>query len=115
MDDRTIDIDIELLRLYQPIAESAHLSIEQIAKKLAEINLLNEKEELSIEYKEEVYELLISMHAIHSRYEEFKGRVIAYIKSKNNTKVELGANTLRIDERANVIIINQSDGEQIVL
>ena len=82
---------------------------------MAEINLLNEKEELSIEYKEEVYELLRSMHAIHSRYEEFKGRVIAYIKSKNTTNVTLGAHTVRIDERANVILLDQSDGEQIVL
>ncbi len=47
MNDRKLDIDIELLQLYQPIAESARLSIEQIAEKLAAISLLNEKEELS--------------------------------------------------------------------
>jgi len=115
MNDRKLDVDIELLQLYQPIAESARLSIEQIAEKLAAISLLNEKEELSSKYKDEIYKHLKSMHVLHSGYEEFKGRVITYIKSKNTTKVALGSHMVRIDEPANVIFLDHSDGEKIIL
>ncbi len=55
------------------------------------------------------------MHVLHSGYEEFKGRVITYIKSKNTTKVALGSHMVRIDEPANVIFLDHSDGEKIIL
>ncbi len=115
MNDRKLDIDIDLLQQYRPIAEAASHSVKQIAKKLSEIDLLRSKAELSKNYQDEINQHLIYMQGIHGQYEAYKKRVITYVKSKNTTEIELGSQRLRIDERANVLFLDHTDGQKILL
>ncbi len=117
MENKQLQVEIEILRLFKPIAQSAGSSVDKIAEQLKIIhgNAEETNSDLWKIYNDKVYQHLKYISEIQRNYEEYKSVLIAQLledKSdltlKDNKRVEL-------DKNANVLFVLDANNNKELL
>lgn len=117
MKSEKLQIEVELLKLYKPIATSAGGTVDKIAEKLKLISDHAKNSDVDVwsSYREKVYDLLKFTHKIHTNYENYKLSLIKELQQTEDKLMIEDGKHVKYDEKANVLFVVDANGNKELL
>ena len=117
MENRMLNIEVELIKLFRDTSESARVSIDPIAAELRKVSAIAKSNELPqwIGFQKSLSSQLKYMEKIYLDYQEMKTAfILKYQNSDSKLFLDNGVK-LELDKRANCLILYEMDQKIDVL
>lgn len=112
-----INIELQILSLYKPVADAAQESVDKIAEQLKEINSETYKssDQQWKTFRDKIYDHLNYISEIKTNYEDYKRQFISEIIESENKTSLIENMQIELEQKANVIFVRSKSGQKKLL